>query len=67
MKKATIAGIGIAFAGKEGLSEAFAAPKILKGKDDRIVRLGFIAVEVWGASTVEECWDLVNIAEETGV
>lgn len=159
VKKAVISGVGAAAIGRGSIAKAFSAPTILKDKDDRVLRLGFIGVgsqgtnmlrncllmddveipaicdidpsamsraldlveksgkkrpieyskneedylnllnrddidavvistpwllhtpmitaamragkhcapEVWGASTIEECWQLINVAEETGM
>jgi hypothetical protein len=61
MKKATLAGLGTAIAGGEGVSGTLAAPTVLKGKDDRVVRLGFIGVGGMGTNLLRSCLSMPDV------
>lgn len=53
--KQTLGSVGAVVIGSSGVSNAFAAPTILSGKDDRKVRLGFIGVGSMGTNLLRSC------------
>jgi|GEM_PF-2675908 len=55
VKQAALGGVGAAIVGNQGLSYPFSAPAFLKGKDDRVVRLGFIGVGGMGSNLLRSC------------
>ncbi len=61
IKKSALAGVGSAVAGKEAFSGTSEAPNILRGKDDRIVRLGFVGVGSMGRNLVRSCTAMAEV------
>lgn len=61
VKQAALGGVGTAVIGSEGISKAFAGPSILKGKDDRIVKLGFIGVGGMGTNLLQSCLRMEDV------
>ncbi len=61
VKKTALGGIGVTLLGKAGISEAFSAPTILQGKDDRIIRLGFIGVGGMGTNLLRSCLTMQDV------
>lgn len=53
--KRTLGGVGAMVIGKNALAGTLAAPTILRGKDDRKVRLGFIGVGGMGTNLLRSC------------
>lgn len=61
MKKAALAGVGSALVGKAAISETVAAPAILKGIDDRRLRLGIIGVGSMGTNLLRSCISMPDV------
>lgn len=53
--KRAAAGAGAVMIGEKAFSKTFASPSILKGKDDRVVRLGIIGVGGMGTNLLRSC------------
>lgn len=61
VKKSALGGLGVAVLGNGEIAKAFSAPTILKGKDDRVVRLGFIGVGGMGTNLLRSCLSMKDI------
>lgn len=59
--KRTLGGVGAIVVGKNELANVFAAPAILKGNDDRKVRLGFIGVGNMGSNLLRSCLGMPDV------
>lgn len=59
--KRSLAGIGAMVVGGNELSDVFAAPTILSGKDDRKIRLGFIGVGGMGTNLLRSCLSMPDV------
>src|SRR5690554_1420125 len=55
VKQAALGGIATTVLGNEGIAGTIASPTVLKGKDDRKVRLGFIGVGGMGTNLLRSC------------
>ncbi|MEX0680529.1 MAG: Gfo/Idh/MocA family oxidoreductase [Balneolales bacterium] len=61
VKKAALAGVASAVVSKEGVTKTIEAPAVLKGQDDRIVRLGFIGVGGMGTNLLRSCVSMQDV------
>ena len=61
VKQAALGGVGTAIVGNQGLSDTYSAPAFLKGKDDRVVRLGFIGVGGMGSNLFRSCLAMEDV------
>lgn len=61
VKKAVIGGVGAAVLGKGTMPKAFSAPTVLRSKDDRVVRLGFIGVGGMGTNLLRSCLSMKDV------
>lgn len=61
VKQALLCGVGTAVIGKGVIPKAFSSPTILKAKDDRIVRLGFIGVGLMGTNLLRSCLSMNDV------
>lgn len=61
VKQAALGGVMTAIGSKEGIAGTFAAPTVLKGKDDRMVRLGFIGVGGMGTNLLQSCLKMQDV------
>lgn len=59
--KQSLGSVGAVVIGSSGISNAFAAPTILSGKDDRKVRLGFIGVGGMGTNLLRSCLSMPDV------
>ncbi len=59
--KHTFGSIGVVAIGSGAITDAFAAPTILQGKDDRKVRLGFIGVGGMGTNLLRSCLSMKDV------
>jgi len=59
--KQTLGSVGAVVIGSSGVSNAFAVPTILSGKDDRKVRLGFIGVGGMGTNLLRSCLSMPDV------
>jgi hypothetical protein len=61
VKQAALGGVGTAVISKNELTETFSAPTLLKGKDDRKIRLGFIGVGGMGTNLLRSCLTMQDV------
>ncbi len=61
VKQAALGSVGTAVIGKEVFSQEITAPTLLRGKDDRIVRLGFIGVGGMGTNLLRSCLTMQDV------
>lgn len=61
VKHAALGGVGATIIGSKGVTAAVSAPTILKGKDDRVVRLGFIGVGGMGSNLLRSCLTMQDV------
>jgi predicted dehydrogenase len=59
--KQTLGGVGVAVVGSGGITNAFALPTILSGKDDRKIKLGFIGVGGMGTNLLRSCLSMQDV------
>jgi len=59
--KQTLGTVGAVVIGSSGITDTFAAPTILSGKDDRKVRLGFIGVGGMGTNLLRSCLSMQDV------
>ena len=61
VKHAALVGAGATIIGSKSVTAAVTVPTILKGKDDRVVKLGFIGVGGMGSNLLRSCLTMQDV------